>query len=559
MLKKIYTLFRQKAISVSLLVSLIAFYQATFLNFTYYKHVLSALSINSLDDVLFFCTMPIVVFCVISALLSVFIFPKLIKLIACLLVIIGAWLSYFMSTYSIMIDRDMLQNALDTNQAESFALVTPSLIINVIILGILPSLLILFVRVKPIKKWTYYLLRRMITIILSIAVIALVAMFFYKNYATFMRNNNGIIKYLMPSNYIVAVYNQYNYLQYQRIPFTELGDDAYQVPIKNTNGQKNVMILIVGETARANNFSLGGYDKPTNSLLAKQNVIYFQNTSSCGTATAYSLPCMFSNMTRENYEPQLANKQSNALDILQKAGINILWVDNDSGCKGVCDRVPNVDITEKYKNNFKQCRDGVCYDDILFSDLPQYLDNIKSDTLIVLHTIGSHGPTYYQRYPDEYKKFTPTCDTNEINRCSQEALINTYDNTIAYTDSIINQAINLLKSYDDRYNTSLMYLSDHGESLGESNIYLHGMPYSVAPKYQTQIPLLIWLSDKYQQQENIDTDCLSQQAKNDQFSQDNLFHSLLGMFNIKTTQYQPQLNLLSRCQIANQGEMVKPL
>lgn len=551
MLKKIKTVINKWTISVSLLISLVAIYQATLLNSTYYKHVLAALSIENIDDVLFLCTMPIVVFCVIFALLNLFIFPKLIKILACFLIITGAWLNYFMSTYSIMIDRDMLQNALDTTRTESTTLVTPNLIFNVVIFGILQALLIISVKIKPIKKWTYYLLRRVIAIIVAIAVILLIAVFFYKNYATFMRNNSSIIKYLTPSNYIAAIYNQYDYLKYKNLPFNELGDDAHQKSLNSANGQKNVMILIVGETARAENFSLGGYDKETNSLLAKQNVIYFNNMSSCGTATAYSLPCMFSNMTREEYDPKLANKQSNALDIIQKAGVNILWVDNDSGCKGACERVPTVDITQKYQNSSKLCNNDVCYDNILLADLPEYLDNIQSDTLIVLHMIGSHGPTYYQRYPDQYRKFTPTCDTNEINRCSQQELVNTYDNTIVYTDAIIDKAINLLKSYDKRYNTALMYLSDHGESLGENNIYLHGMPYSIAPKEQKQVPLVLWLSDKYQAQQNINASCLSQQGKKETVSQDNLFHSLLGMFNIETTEYKAQLDILNRCQITN--------
>jgi len=544
---------KKRTLSISLFIMIIAIYQATYLNSTYYRQVWMQSSINNIEDLLFFCTMPVVVFCVMIILLNTLIFPRLVKLIASLLIIVSAAVDYFMSTYRIMIDRDMLQNTLDTNQAESFSLITPGLITQVIIFGLIPILFIIFVRIKPIKHWGYYLLRRLLTITAAILVILLVAVFFYKNYATFMRNNSGIIKYLTPSNYIAAIYNQYDYLQYKNLPFIQLGDDAKQQSI-NPNGLKNVMILIVGETARAQNFSLGLYNKETTSLLAKQNIIYFENTSSCGTSTAHSLPCMFSNMTRKQYDAKQANKQSNALDILQKAGISILWVDNDSGCKGVCERVPTIDITQKYQNSSKLCQNGVCYDEILLTDLPQYLDNIQKDTLIVLHTIGSHGPTYYQRYPDEYRKFTPTCDTNEINRCSQEALINTYDNTIVYTDALINKAINLLKNYDKRYNTTLMYISDHGESLGENNIYLHAMPYAIAPAVQTRVPFLVWLSDNYRKQQAINTLCLTENAKQKEFSQDNLFHSLLGMFNIKTTEYQTKLDILKSCQITSNRE-----
>lgn len=548
MLHKIKNFFKKYTISISLLMVIIAVYQATYLNSTYYRQVLAALPINSINDILFFCTMPIVVFCTVFLLLNLFLFPKLIKLIGIVLILVSVSVNYFMSTYRIMIDRDMLQNTLDTTQAESFALITPSLIAEIVLFGIIPILFIIFIRIKPIKNYGYYLLRRVCSLFISFAIILLIAILFYKDYATFMRNNSNIIKYLTPSNYIAAIYNQYDYLKYKNLPFIELGDDAQQ-KLTNNNGKKNVMILVVGETARAKNFSLGSYDKETNSLLAKQNVIYYQNTTSCGTATAFSLPCMFSNMTREEYDAKQANKQSNALDILQKAGINVLWVDNDSGCKGVCERVPTIDITNKYQNTSSLCKGGVCYDEILLTDLPKYLDNIQNDTLIVLHTIGSHGPTYYQRYPDEYRKFTPTCDTNEINHCSQEELVNTYDNTIVYTDAVINKAINLLKTYDTRYNTSLMYLSDHGESLGENNIYLHGMPYAIAPDEQKTVPLVLWLSNQYEKEQMVDETCLRQMAKDQQFSQDNLFHSLLGMFNVQTNEYIPQLDLLNSCRV----------
>ncbi|WP_392552446.1 phosphoethanolamine transferase EptA [Orbus wheelerorum] len=550
MQKRIKVFLKKRTVSISLFIMIIAFYQATYLNSTYYQQVWSKLSISNIEGLLFFCSMPVVVFCVIAILLNILIFPRLIKLIASLLIMISVAVNYFMSTYRIMIDRDMLQNALDTNQMESFSLITPRLITQVIIFGLMPVLLIILIRIKPIQHWVYYLFRRLLTSIIAVIVILLIGIFFYKDYATFMRNNSGIIKYLTPSNYIAALYQQYDYLKYKNLPFIELGDDAKQLHI-NSNGKKNVIILVVGETARAKNFSLGNYEKETNSLLAKQAITYFPNTSSCGTSTAYSLPCMFSNMAREDYDPKKANKQSNMLDILQKSGINILWVDNDGGCKGVCDRVPTIDATKKYQNDEKLCKDGVCYDEVLLQDLPDYLDNVTNDTLIILHTIGSHGPTYYQRYPKEYQKFTPTCDTNEINYCSQEALVNTYDNTIVYTDAVVDKAINLLKNYDKLYNTALMYISDHGESLGENNIYLHAMPYAIAPEEQTQVPLLLWLSTQYQQQQAIDKACLDQKAKDDVFSQDNLFHSLLGLFDVRTEQYTAQLDLLKSCQITH--------
>ncbi|ECI2564323.1 phosphoethanolamine transferase EptA, partial [Salmonella enterica] len=299
------------------------------------------------------------------------------------------------------------------------------------------------------------------------------------------------------------------------------------------------------ETSRGDDFSLGGYPRDTNPRLAKDDVIYFPHTTSCGTATAISVPCMFSDMPRKHYDEELAHHQEGLLDIIQRAGINVLWNDNDGGCKGACDRVPHQNVTEL--NLPGQCIDGECYDEVLFHGLEDYIDHLKGDGVIVLHTIGSHGPTYYNRYPPQFKKFTPTCDTNEIQNCSQQQLINTYDNTVLYVDYIVDKAINLLKSHQDKFTTSLVYLSDHGESLGENGVYLHGLPYSIAPDTQKHVPMLIWLSKDYQQRYQVDQACLQKRASTLDYSQDNLFSTMLGLTGVQTTYYQAADDILQPC------------
>lgn len=551
MLKKYVNFFKRHPIDLSAFIGIIAIYQATYLNSTYYARVVEKLSIKDPQDIFFFCSMPFAIFSVIFILLNLFIFPKLIKLIASILIVISVPVNYFMSTYHVMIDLNILQSALDTDYAESLALITPSLLITFLFFAIFPVFIVVLLPIKPIKNPFYFLLRRLFSIITAMVILIFIAFVFYKNYATFMRNNFNIIKYITPSNYITALYKQYDYYKYKKLPFIELGNDAYQQMPSHSNKQKNVMILIIGETARAQNFSLGSYTKTTNSLLAKQSIIYFKNTTSCGTVTAYSLPCMFSRMSKAEFDLKRASKQSNILDILQKTGINILWIDNDGGCKGVCERINTIHMTDQIQKDPALCQHSNCYDEILLQELPQILNKIEKDTLIILHTVGSHGPAYYQRYPQKYRKFTPTCDTNEINRCSKDALINTYDNTIVYTDAIINQSIDLLKQYDNRFNTLLMYISDHGESLGENNIYLHGMPYSIAPIEQTHIPLILWLSEQYKKQHYIDQDCLVLNANEKDFSHDNLFHTLLGIFNVNTKEYQSLLDILGHCEITS--------
>lgn len=193
------------------------------------------------------------------------------------------------------------------------------------------------------------------------------------------------------------------------------------------------------------------------------------------------------------------------------------------------------------------CIKGECQDEILFHDLQKYIDSLPNDGLIVLHTIGSHGPTYYNRYPPQFRKFTPTCDTNEIQSCSREQLVNTYDNTVLYVDYIVDKAIKLLQAQPGNVTTSLVYLSDHGESLGENGVYLHGLPYSIAPDSQKHIPMLIWLSDRYQQRHAVNYACLKKRASTEAFSQDNLFSTMLGLVGVQTSEYHAADDILAPC------------
>ena len=324
-----------------------------------------------------------------------------------------------------------------------------------------------------------------------------------------------------------------------------IGEDAHKGPLISGQQKKTVLVLVVGEASRAANYSLNGYDRETNPELKKQDVINFPQASSCGTETAVSVPCMFSGMTRSKYDADQAHHQEGLLDVLKHAGINLLWRDNDGGCKGACDRVPHTDMTQWNLDQF--CKDKSCIDDVNFYRLDNVLDGLKQDTVLVIHLMGSHGPAYYRRYPDNFRKFTPTCDTNEIQDCDHQALMNTYDNTILYTDSMVSKTIDALKARQASMNTALIYLSDHGESLGESGIYLHGTPYMLAPEQQTHIPFMFWLSPDYAKNFGINEQCLRDHAAKNAVSQDNLFSTVLGMMDVKSSVYQQQLDILSAC------------
>lgn len=536
---------RRPVLSRTAYLTLFACYIGIFLNLAFYRQVFPLLPVNNLHNWLVFLSMPIVAISVMNIITTLASFLKLDRVVISLFILLSASAQYFIWTFGVVIDRSMIANIFDTTPAESFALLSTQMVIVLGLSGLLMVLVAWWIKVRrPASFWRGATMR-LLNIAVSALLIVLVAALFYKDYASVFRNNKELVKSLSPSNSIVALNSWYAHNRMDNLPLVKIGEDAKQKAVMHNGARKNLTIVVLGETSRAENFSLGGYDRETNPRLKQDDVVYFPKTTSCGTATTVSVPCMFSNMPRAHYDEELAHHQEGVLDILQRAGVQVLWNDNDGGCKGACDRVPHQNVTNL--NLSGECIDGECYDDVLFHNLDSYIDNLQQDGIIVLHTIGSHGPTYYNRYPAEFKKFTPTCDTNEIQSCTQQQLTNTYDNTILYVDYVVDKAIKLLQSKQDKFTTSLVYLSDHGESLGEDGVYLHGLPYSIAPDTQKHVPMLLWLSPDYQQRYGVSSQCLQQQAKTNDYSQDNLFSTLLGLLGVDSREYQAKDDLLTPC------------
>ncbi|EPJ7882828.1 phosphoethanolamine transferase EptA [Raoultella planticola] len=536
---------RRPVMSRTVYLIIFALYVGLLLNLAFYRQVFTLLPVNSLHNWLVFLSMPVVAFSVMNILTTLASFLKLDRLVISLFILLSASAQYFIWTFGVVIDRAMITNILDTTPAESFALMSGKMVLTLGLSGVLMVAFAWWIKISKAKTVWRSIAVRLLNILVSALLIVLVAALFYKDYASVFRNNKELVKSLSPSNSIIAINSWYAHNKMDNLPLVKIGEDAVQKPEMHSGPRKNLTILVLGETSRAQNFSLGGYQRETNPRLKQDDVIYFANTTSCGTATAVSVPCMFSNMPRAHYDEELAHHQEGVLDILQRAGIRVLWNDNDGGCKGACDRVPHQNVTDL--NLTGQCIEGECYDEVLFHNLESYIDNLQQDGIIVLHTIGSHGPTYYNRYPAEFRKFTPTCDTNEIQSCSQQQLTNTYDNTILYIDYVVDKAIKLLQSKQDKFTTSLVYLSDHGESLGEDGVYLHGLPWSIAPETQKHVPMLLWLSQDYQQRYGVSSQCLQQRAKTDPYSQDNLFSTLLGLLGVDTHEYQATDDILTPC------------
>lgn len=538
-------LLKRPSLSLTSWLLLVSVYISVCLNVAFYNQVMRVLPLDSTRNVLVFISMPFVAFSVINIVLTLASFLWLHRLLACVFILVAASAQYFIMTYGIVIDRSMIANIVDTTPAESFALMTPQMLLTLGLSGILAVFIACWIKITPAPSRLRSGLIRGANVLVSVLIILLIAALFYKDYASLFRNNKELVKSLSPSNSIVASWSWYSHQRLAHLPLVRIGEDAHRKPLMQQGERKNLTILIVGETSRAENFSLNGYPRDTNPRLAKDNVVYFPNTASCGTATAVSVPCMFSDMPRKHYDEELAQHQEGLLDVIQRAGINVLWNDNDGGCKGACDRVPHQNMTAL--NLPGQCINGECYDEVLFHGLEDYINNLQGDGVIVLHTIGSHGPTYFNRYPPQFRKFTPTCDTNEIQTCSQEQLVNTYDNTLVYVDYILDKAINLLKAHQDKFTTSLVYLSDHGESLGDNGVYLHGLPYAIAPDVQKQVPMLLWLSEDYQKRYGVDQSCLQKQAATQHYSQDNLFSTMLGLTGVQTSYYQATDDILQQC------------
>ncbi|MDO2947342.1 phosphoethanolamine--lipid A transferase [Aeromonas simiae] len=461
-----------------------------------------------------------------------------------MMLLTGSLASYGMLKYGVVFDADMVRNVVETNPAEAESYLSLSSFGWFLITGILPVLLLLLTRIEY-PRWWKGSSQRLGAMAVSLLLLGAIAGLYYQDYASVGRNNKVLTHQLVPSSYVHAGWRIFRdrYLRTPE-PYREIGTDARQVA--SAHGDKpTLLFLVVGETARAQNYALNGYGRDTNPFTRTEKVISFAKVQSCGTATAVSVPCMFSNLTRAGYDDEKAHNQDGVLDVLARAGVSVLWKENDGGCKGVCDRVPTITMSPKEYPTL--CRGDVCLDEVLLQGLDREIESMRGNRVVAFHLMGSHGPTYFKRYPDEQRAFTPDCPRSDIENCSQEALVNTYDNTIRYTDWLLSQMIARLKGLESKYRVGLIYLSDHGESLGEKGLYLHGTPYALAPQEQTHVPMLMWLSPELSRSKGIDEGCLSQAASEGEYSQDNLFHSLLGVMDVATSAYQPRLDMFKPC------------
>ncbi|MEQ1637345.1 MAG: phosphoethanolamine--lipid A transferase [Methylococcales bacterium] len=478
-----------------------------------------------------------------SLLISVFGFKYLFKPIAISILLCASVISYFMGTYGVIIDAPMIQNAAETDTKEVLELLNAGIVGHVALFGVLPAYLLYRcpLQYQPFPK---ELLSRLMVMGIAGMVLGGLIFSYYKDFSLTMRENRELRFLINPTYPIYALFKYVKQVNAAEIKLTAIGLDAKQQPLDVGNAKKTLVVLVVGETARAQNFALNGYARETNPYLSKLDIINYPNAYSCGTATAESVPCMFSHLGKANYTDTKAKQHENLLDVLLRAGVSVLWRDNNSGCKGVCNRV-KTEALENLKIP-DSCNSEECFDEILLHDLQTKLDQLNGDAVIVLHQKGSHGPAYFKRHPANFTKFSPECVTGQVQDCSQEQLTNAYDNTILYTDYFLAKAITLLSKNAANFNTALWYMSDHGESLGENGIYLHGLPYFLAPDQQIHIPFVLWLSPEIRDNLKINAECLKQHGEA-RYSHDNIFHSLLGLMRVQTSIYQASADIFAEC------------
>lgn len=521
--------------------AIVGVYLIIFANFTFWAKVHAYLSETPVAIAGLYLGMS----AVFIALISFFSVKYFFKPLLVSLIIIAAAAAWFMDQFGIIVDSDMVRNAFQTTPAEAGNLITEGFIWHMIIFALLPILFICWVRVKH-RSFPQKLLWNTVAITSYFIVFGLAAFANSKTYTTAIRQHKDLVKSLNPVNPIAGAVHFFTQAGAEtQLVVAPLGLDAKIIPPLAGVTKPRVTIIVAGETARAANFSLNGYGRDTNPDLEKRDIVYFPNTTSCGTATATSIPCMFSQFTREDYSHKKGLANENVLDVLSHAGVDVAWWDNNTGSKGVATRVPFEDLVETDDPKF--CREGECLDAIFLDKVDTWLDTITKDSVLVIHQMGSHGPTYHMRYTEEFRKFVPDCQTSELGKCKDSEIVNAYDNTVLYTDHFLATLIDKLKGRSGKLATGLIYASDHGESLGENGIYLHGAPYVLAPAEQTHVPFLVWFDEDFSRSMGLDKSCLVKEAGLRAYSHDNFFHSILGMMNIATSVYDTNLDVFGSC------------
>lgn len=491
---------------------LMSFLNLLLFHFPFYSFVFNNVDYKSFNGVFL-----IISIMVIMLVLNAFIFYLICfrshvvgKSLLVLFFIINAIAVYFINTYGVLIDKTMIGNILNTNYAESSSFFSIKLIVYIILFGVLPSIYIIKVKIINVT-WKKFAITSSLTLLFIFVLVFANA----SNWLWIDKNAKTLGALPMPWSYTANTYLFYAGKHKSNEKEILLPDATIK------DNQKSIVVLVIGESARSQNFSLYGYKKNTNPLLSKMDNLFHFDATSCATYTTAGVKCILEHENTDQLYEILPN-------YLYRNNVEVIWRTTNWG-------EPPVHI-KNYQNRdalMANCKGEGCeFDEVLLDGLKeQILASEKNKILVVLHTSTSHGPTYSKKYPAQFETFKPVCNSVELGDCSQEELISAYDNTIVYTDYILSRLIEDLKHLNE-YKSTMIFVSDHGESLGEKNLYMHGVPMSIAPKEQYEIPFIVWLSDR------------SKELKpNKILSQNHIFHSVLNFLNIESPVYNEGMNI----------------
>ncbi len=521
-------------------------------NFALWRHLAALPELHNTRGFVLGVAFFVVILTGTVAVLALLNWRALLKPAIAFLLIATAIGAYFMVMFGVVLDPTMMTNVVQSSPSEAGPLLGWRFALWIAGFGLLPAGLVWRIRLRRLPA-ARRALSNIGLLLATVVLLAAAVLSMFQDFSSLMRNHPQLRYEVNPFNSIFSLITaEVELRQAQERPRVPIGQDARLGARSGSQTRPPMLLLVLGETARAGNFGLNGYPRATTpelSALDRLETLASQRDAwSCGTNTAASLPCMFSHLGRVAYGDRAANYE-NLLDVLQHAGLAVLWIDNQSGCKGVCDRVAHIATTELSDPDL--CADGECFDEIMLKQLDAQIaalppQRVAHGVVIVLHQMGSHGPAYFRRSPAAFKLFLPECEQAALQACSQQQLLNAYDNTIAYTDHFLASAIHWLEAASRRFDGALLYVSDHGESLGENHLYLHGLPYRVAPDVQKHVPWITWLSTAFNARTGIDMSCLRSHA-NVRISHDNYFHSVLGLMDVETSVYQPSLDLFKPC------------
>ena len=477
------------------------------------------------------------------ALLGVLANRWIIKPLLTALVILSTGAAYYMRAYALVMDPSMIQNVLHTDVNEAREFLDWRMFMAVSLWSAPPVAFIWWVRIVRMP-WLKATIFRVASVTGALVLSLLATLAVSRDLTSFMRNNREARYLITPANIFYGLAtSSVARAKDMNVVREKIGLDAAVIRVARA-ARRRVLVLVIGETARAANFSLLGYTRETNPELARLGVVSFSDVTSCGTSTEISVPCMFSRQGRAEYDQRRIRNSEGLLDVLARAGYRVKWIDNQSGCKGVCKGVEYSKVDPARYPDL--CDEGECLDGVLVRQAEEELQAVEQDTVLVLHMLGNHGPAYFRRYPPEFRRFIPDCATAQLRNCTRSQVVNSYDNAILYTDHVLAGVIQALSRRGARLDAAMIYVSDHGESLGENGLYLHGIPNAIAPTQQTHVPMVMWLSPNLTKSADASARCLQGRAAN-AWSHDNLFHSVLGLMNVRTTVYRADRDIFDGC------------